>query len=130
MAIFGADIPFADLCRIEPIEAGEGRSRLRVTVGREHANNVGIAHGGLVCTLLDIAMGSAARCTLGRPVVTLDMQVSFLAAGRGTLHAEGRITKAGRSIVFCEAEVRAEDGELVARSTGLFKPTALKESAG
>jgi acyl-coenzyme A thioesterase PaaI-like protein len=35
--------------------------------------------------------------------------------------------RAGRSIVFCEAEVRSAEGELVAKASGLFKPVRPKE---
>jgi len=72
-------------------------------------------------------MGTAARCTVGLPVMTLDMQASFLSPGRGELTAEGRVVRAGRSIVFCEAEVRSAEGELVAKASGLFKPVTPKE---
>jgi uncharacterized protein (TIGR00369 family) len=120
--IFGADIPFATQCGIEEIGAAEGRTRLRLVVRPEHGNNLGIAHGGLICTLLDVAMGTAARTQLGVPVMTLDMQARFLAPGRGVLIGEGQVVRAGRSVVFCEAEVTEEGGELVARGSGLFKP--------
>jgi uncharacterized protein (TIGR00369 family) len=127
MDIFGADIPFAAHCGIEPIGFADGRTRLRARARPEHVNNLGIAHGGLICTLLDVAMGTAARCTIGLPVMTLDMQASFLSPGRGELTAEGRVVRAGRSIVFCEAEVRSAEGELVAKASGLFKPVRSKE---
>ena len=97
MDIFGADIPFAGHCGIEPIGFADGRTRLRARARPEHVNNLGIAHGGLICTLLDVAMGTAARCTVGLPVMTLDMQASFLSPGRGELTAEGRVVRAGRS---------------------------------
>ncbi len=74
MDIFGADIPFAAHCGIEPIDFVDGRTRLRVRAAPEHTNNLGIVHGGLICTLLDIAMGTVARCTLGHPVLTLDIR--------------------------------------------------------
>src|SRR5215203_5023210 len=106
MRIFGADIPFAAHCGVEPIDFSDGRTRLRVRARPEHTNNLGIVHGGLICTLLDIAMGTAARCTTGHPVMTLDMQASFISPGRGEMIGEGRVLRAGRSIVFCEAEVR------------------------
>jgi uncharacterized protein (TIGR00369 family) len=122
MDIFGADIPFAAHCGIEALDFADGRTRLRVRAAPEHTNNLGIAHGGLICTLLDIAMGTAARCTVGLPVMTLDMQASFLSPGRGEMTAEGRVLRAGRSIFFCEAEVRTAEGELVAKASGLFKP--------
>jgi acyl-coenzyme A thioesterase PaaI-like protein len=32
------------------------------------------------------------------------------------------VIRAGRSIIFAEAEARTEDGEIVAQSTGVFKP--------
>src|SRR5215204_5768235 len=106
MDIFGGDIPFAGHCGIEPIGFADGRTRLRARARPEHVNNLGIAHGGLICTLLDVAMGTAARCTVGLRVMTLDMQASFLSPGRGELTAEGR---------------------LVAKASGLFKPVTPQE---
>ena len=122
MQIFGANIPFAHHCGIEPIEFSDGTARLRMRVRGNLTNNLGVAHGGLICTLLDIAMGTAARCTIGAPVLTLDMHTSFLSPGRGELIGEGRVIRAGRSVIFCEAEVMTLDGNLVARATGIFKP--------
>ncbi|MGA0595721.1 PaaI family thioesterase [Enterovirga sp. CN4-39] len=122
-AIFGAEIPFADHCEIEEIGFADGRTRLRMRLGPQHMNNVGIVHGGAICTLLDVSMGTAGRTHAGRPVMTLDMQVAFLAPGRsGVLFGEGSVLRAGRSILFCEAQVRDEAGELLAKSSGVFKP--------
>ena len=121
MQIFGADIPFATHCGVEALDFVDGRTRLRLLPRPEHQNNMGIAHGGLICTLLDIAMGTAARCTIGQAVMTLDMQASFLSPGRGELLAEGRVLREGRSILFCEAEIRTAAGELVAKGSGVFK---------
>jgi uncharacterized protein (TIGR00369 family) len=82
MPTFGADIPFVEYCGIEAIDVVEGRTRLRLVLRPEHGNNLGIAHGGIICTLLDVAIGTAARLASGRPVMTLDMQTSFLSPGR------------------------------------------------
>jgi uncharacterized protein (TIGR00369 family) len=128
--IFGADIPFASLCGVEALGFENGKTRLRLALKPEHGNNLGIAHGGVICTLLDIAMGTAARCTIGLPVMTLDMQASFIGPGRGVLIGEGRVLRAGRSILFCEAEVTTEDtGELIAKASGVFKPARAKGPA-
>lgn len=126
--IFGADIPFARLCGVEALGYAEGRTRLRLTLRDDHGNNLGIAHGGVICTLLDIAMGTAARLAAGRPVLTLDMQTRFLAPGRGVLLAEGFVVRGGRSVLFCEAEIRGEGGGLVATASGLFKPARVAEA--
>ena len=120
--IFGADIPFARLCGVEALGYADGRTRLRLRLRDDHGNNLGIAHGGVICTLLDIAMGTAARPAAGRPVLTLDMQTRFLSPGRGVLLAEGFVVRGGRSVLFCEAEIRGEDGDRVATASGLFKP--------
>ena len=120
-AIFGAKIPFAELCGIKLHGAENGAVRLSVKLEPKHANNFGIPHGGLVATLMDIAMGSAARQAAGGPVMTLDMHISFLASGEGSLTAEGRVVRAGGSVFFCEAEARDAAGELVAKSSGVFK---------
>ena len=122
MTFLGSEIPFATHCGLEPVEFGNGESRLKVETAPEHANNFGIVHGGLLCTMLDVAMGTAARTVTGDAVMTLDMQISFLSPGRGTLTATGHVVRAGRSIIFTEAEVRAADQELVAKATGIFKP--------
>ena len=128
-AIFGAKIPFADLCGIEFLGVENGATRLHVALEPKHANNFGIPHGGLVATLMDIAMGSAARLAAGGPVMTLDMQISFLDSGEGSLTAEGRVVRAGNSVLFCEAEARDAKGDLVAKSSGLFKRRKARTSA-
>ena len=119
--IFGADIPFVGFCSIEPIESGGGRSRLEVTVERHHANQMGVAHGGLLMTLLDVCMGSAARSAVGSNVITVDMQTAFLAPAAGRLVGQGRVVRAGKSLVFVEAEITNSEGEIVCRGTSVFK---------
>lgn len=121
MPTFGAVLPFVDHCGIEAVAFDGASTRLTVTIGPEHLNNLGIAHGGLLATVLDVAMGTAARQTIGHPVMTLDMTTSFLQPGEGRLTAEGRVLRAGRSIVFCEAAITNEAGELVARASGTMR---------
>lgn len=124
VTVFGAQVPFVHFCGIEAVEAVRGETRLRLILQPDHANNLGIAHGGILCTLLDVAMGTAARLSAGAPVVTLDMQTRFLNPGRGTLEAVGRVTRAGSSVLFCEAEIRDGAGRVVASSTGVLKTVA------
>ena len=47
--------------------------------------------------------------------------MDFLQAGVGRLVAEGRVLRNGRSLIFCEGEVRDVNGELVAKALGTFK---------
>ncbi len=78
---------------------------------------------GVVLTLLDSAMAKAAlsRIDFTREVVTIDVHVAFVSPASGRLTATGRTTGGGRSICFCEAEVCAADGRLVAKAMGSFR---------
>jgi uncharacterized protein (TIGR00369 family) len=128
--IFGAHIPFVHFCGIEPVSSEPGLTRLRVRLEDHHMNQLGIAHGGITMTLLDVALGTAARSGSDKSaVMTLDMQTQFISPGRGTLSAEGRIVKAGRSLVFVEADVHDETGTLVAKASAIFKSTRQREPA-
>jgi uncharacterized protein (TIGR00369 family) len=118
---FGAHIPFAQHCSIVAEEGSPDKTKLTLTLGDEHRNHLGTAHGGLILTLLDIALGSVARLASGHSVMTINLQTSFLSPGRGTLIAEGRVLQAGRSLMFCEGDVHDTEGVLVAKASGLFK---------
>ena len=122
MTIFGAEIPFPAHCGIEEVGVFDGGARIRLAAQPHHLNNIGLVHGGVICTMLDVAMGSTCRVAVGSPMMTLDMQVAFIAPGRGALLAEGRILRQGRSLIYVEATVTAEtDGTLVAKGSGIFK---------
>ena len=54
-------------------------------------------------------------------VVTLNLNTSFLASGRGRLVIEGWHTGGGRSICYCEGTVRGENQEVLARAMASFK---------
>jgi uncharacterized protein (TIGR00369 family) len=76
-----------------------------------------IIHGGLVSTVLDTAMGGATWTVLDRAetFLTADLRVEFLRATRpGPLHAEGRVLRRTRRVVFCEAELYDAAGERTA----------------
>ena len=120
---FGLDIPFIDLLQAKAEHWEKGRAVASIVVRPELHNSWHTAHGGVVMTLLDVTMGSAARSTVPHAagVVTVDMSVSFLSAGHGRLVVEGRVLRSGASLIFCEGEMRDEAGELVAKAMASFK---------
>ncbi len=117
-------VPFLEFCGIRHESAPAGRARLSVEVRPDISNTRGHSHGGLLMTMLDVAMGRAARDSVpsAYSFITIDLHTSFIKPGEGRLVAEGRRSGGGRSIVFCEGEVRDEAGELVAKASGVFKP--------
>ena len=125
----GIDIPFARHCKIEPHSFEPGVCRLSVTLDSDLENNLGMAHGGLLLTMLDISLAIAARTLAQGPVMTVDMQAAFLAPARGKLISEGRVLRHGKSITFSEGEVRDEKGVIVARAGGVFKAVRARPGA-
>ena len=122
-AFFGVTIPFLDLLGARPGHREKGRAVVSLEMRDELTNSWHFAHGGVVMTLLDVAMGSAVRSTVmaGFGVVTANLNVSFLHSGAGSLTAEGRVLRGGKTLVFCEGEVRDAAGHLVAKGVGTFR---------
>ncbi|PXW27179.1 PaaI family thioesterase [Paraburkholderia caballeronis] len=101
---------------------------LRVTDA--HANMIGIAHGGMLATLADSAMGacvSLMRQTAGESpaMVTVSLTSEFLSAARvgDWLEAHARVRKPGRRVVFAECTLRA-GGRDVLHASGVFVPAS------
>jgi uncharacterized protein (TIGR00369 family) len=85
-------------------------------------NPIGVVHGGLVCTLLDSAIGCAVHSTLaaGFGYTSIEIKVSYLrAVHAGTeLTIRGWVVKPGRRIAFGEADVRDASGAILATASG------------
>ena len=97
----------ADLTVITP-----GRVEAELTMGQQHLQQRGFAHGGLTATMADLVAGFAAVTLVpdDHGVVTSDLKISYLHPGIGTtLKAIGWVLKAGRRLHFCEAEVWCDD---------------------
>lgn len=121
-------VPFVDHLGALMVEEGNGVSLLILDLKPEHRNAHGGAHGGVVMTLLDIAMARAVRGQTrhqGDPdlgVVTIEMKSSFFQPGLGErLFARGRSVHRTTSMCFAEGELHDENGVLVGRSSGTFK---------
>ncbi len=91
-----------------------------VDADERHLNPHGTVHGGVLATMIDVAMGSAvAEGTDGAPV-TVSLTVTYLEPGRqGRLEAVARVRKRGKRLTMVEAEV-TQDGELVADALATF----------
>jgi len=127
-------IPFVAHLGLSTEELGAGVARLSMALPRHFTNSLGTAHGGVIMSLLDVALCTAAR-TLhpdSTGVVTIDMTTSFIGGGKGDrLIAEARVLKDGRSMTFVEGEAKNADGSLVAKAIGTVRvrnPETGKES--
>ena len=117
-------IPFIAHLGLVTEALGEGSARLWMPLPRHFTNSLGTAHGGVIMSLLDVALCTAARTLHPESVgvVTIDMSTSFIGGGKGDrLVAEARVLKDGRSMTFVEAEAKNADGSLVAKAIGTVR---------
>ena len=122
---FRNDIPFVKDLGIEFVSSDGGRSELALDLTPRHLNSWAVAHGGVLMTLLDVAMAVAGRSLdpAAGGGVTVEMKISFVQpANAGTrLTATGHAFHRSSSMAFCEGEVRDTDGRLIAKAMGTFK---------
>ncbi|MCF8198149.1 MAG: PaaI family thioesterase [Sulfuritalea sp.] len=120
---FGLKVPFLKHLGVKAEMAEGGRSRISLELRPEMLNSFEVSHGGVIMTMLDVAMAVAARTSQehGGGVMTVDMSISFLRSAKGRIVAEGKLLRGGSSLHFCEGEAFDESGELVAKSLGTFK---------
>ena len=125
LTAFRNDIPFVKDLGIEFISAENGHAVLALDLTPRHLNSWNVAHGGVLMTLLDVAMAAAGR-TLDPAAgggVTVEMKTNFLQpANAGTrLLASGHAYHRSSAMAFCEGEVRDTEKRLIAKAMGTFK---------
>jgi len=81
---------------------------------------MGTLHGGILCDLVDGAMGMAFFTTLepGESFTTLELKINYLRPfWTGRLVAKGRVVSRGRTVGLTECDVEDVDGRLIARAS-------------
>ena len=107
--------------RVDRMEAGEAEASMELTP--HHTNNRGVAHGGVVSSLLDSAMGAAVISAIPKEwwCATTGLSIQFVAgAHAGHLGATGTVVRRGRSVAFVRGEARDAQGRLVATAQGTW----------
>ncbi len=112
--------PVAALVGFEAVLVEPGRAVVELEATPRHANPMGTLHGGILCDVVDAAMGMAWAATLdeGETFTTLELKINFLRPVRGgRLTATGRVVNGGRTVALTECDVVDAEGRLVARAT-------------
>lgn len=93
-----------------------------VRIKERHCNSRGITHGGMLMAFADGLLGTAVFRETRTVALTIRMNSDFLSSARPGDWLEGtaRVTRATRSVAFCEAELFVGD-RAVMKATGLFK---------
>ena len=96
--------------------------RMRMPYRPELEQPAGVVHGGAIATLIDTVVVPAVGQAYGPETgfVTVSMNISYLGAVReADAVAEGWVTRRGRTMVFCRAEVTSAD-RLVAEASLVY----------
>ncbi len=114
--------PMASHLRAKLVDVSHGVVTFSCDPDESHYNPIGAVHGGLVCTLLDSALGCAAQSTLpaGTGYTSIEIKVNYLRSvtrDSGPLTCVGRVTKPGRRVAFAEGEVTDRVGRVVATAS-------------
>ena len=122
---FRNEIPFVKDLGIEIVSAENGRAIVALDLAPRHLNSWSVAHGGVLMTLLDLAMAAAGRSLdpAAGGGVTVEMKTSFVQpANAGTrLLASAHAFHRSNTMAFCDGEVRDTDERLIAKAMGTFK---------
>jgi uncharacterized protein (TIGR00369 family) len=124
---FPLHIPFVEELGLELHRFEDGRAEVQVDLNSAHLNSWEVAHGGVLMTLLDVAMAHAARSIhakepgYGPGLMTIEMKTSFMRPAEGRLVAKGQLLHRSSTMAFCEASVFDGDHHLCAHATGTFK---------
>ena len=116
-------IPFAERLGIRLVHRDVGDVILELDLNDDHMNSWQMAHGGVIMSMLDIAMATSAKTLddASSDAATVELKTNFLKAATGRITARAFAQRTGRSLVFVEGEMRNEPQELLARATGTFK---------
>jgi uncharacterized protein (TIGR00369 family) len=111
--------------KVLEVDQSEARVKLSFTPDDRLNNPRGMVQGGMVAAMLDDAAAMAGIVAMGEPgfITSLEIKTSFFAPTMaGTVFAEGRCLKMGKSACFLEADLRDGDGTLLARLTSTAFP--------
>jgi uncharacterized protein (TIGR00369 family) len=105
-----------------PGEGGEPEKWVAVYVEEQHVNSWGMAHGGFIAFLAEVATASAAWDPAGPPVVTVSLTTQFLRAPKlgQLIEVRAQASRRTRSMVFVDAQAFA-DGDLQFTATAVNK---------
>ena len=113
---------FAGELGVRAEEAEDGHACLKFEAKQGHLNPAGTVHGGVLATLVDTAMGMAARARAddGEVPATSQLTIAYLtAAAEGLMTVTAQVRKQGEHVLLCDADVD-QDGKTVVHAVGTF----------
>ena len=111
-----------DYLEVEVVPTPDGEARLELCADSRHANLYSMAHGGVLTTMADTAMG--AKClALNKRVVTISLSIQFMHAvmtDTPRVFTEATVLHDGRKTMVCECKILDAKGKLYAKANATF----------
>jgi len=112
-------------------ELGAGYARCLMRAGENNRGGVhGAAHGGVLAFLCDVAALAAVSTVLeteDHASGTAELNISYLSPAVGSVVAEARVLRKGRTLAVSDVDLMDEAGKLLAKSRVSY---ALRSAAG
>ena len=96
-----------------------------MTISEQHLSSPNTAHGASLAGFMDCVLGLSAlslAVTLDQLVSTVEFKVNFVRPVKlgENITGNGKVTHQGKSLIISSAEIRNEEGDLVATGLGTF----------
>lgn len=123
----GLDLPgFHKVLGYRQVAWEEGRAVIELEIQPQHLNLGGVIHGGVLTSLLDVALAEAGTyCPYPgrmRKAITLSLTTTFTGqCTGGVIQVTGIKRAGGRRIFNSTGEVRDQNGNLLAIAEGTFR---------
>lgn len=118
--------PYCRHLGMELREIAEGRATVGAVFRQELVTTGTILSGGAIASLIDTAAMAAAWS--GAEIspqprgATVNLAVTFMApAGEEDVEARAEVVRRGRTLIFCEVEVRIPSGAVVAKGLVTYR---------
>ncbi len=113
--------PFVSHIGLRIEEISDKESIVSLIIDDRHKQRLGMVHGGVIATMIDVAMGSLVTAVSGKASVSVEINVNYLSpASDGVIKAIARLNRLGKKIHYAEARVIDGKGNLIATATGIY----------
>ena len=116
-----------DFLGVEVVPTPDGEARLELCADSRHANLYSMAHGGVLTTMADTAMG--AKClALSKKVVTISLTIEFMHSvmlNTPRVFTDAKVLHDGRKTMVCECNIVDAKGKLYAKANATFFVTGI-----
>jgi len=108
----------------------ESEYEFKSIINENHLNNLGITHGGYICSLIDSGAGTAAyKAANNNPCVTISLDLKFISKTKKGDEIIGfaKILKKTKTMVFLICHLKSKE-KIIASASGVWKILNIKSS--